>query len=165
MSLNRALQLKILRLAADAYPAPVKFKDLELGEDEVEIVRNIYYLNAHELLECVFFGAITPIVKLPVTFKATHKGLDFLEDDGGLSAILGVVTIRLHEDTIRELVIQKLESSNLPEEEKRPLLQAVRELPGEAIRHLTTRLLDLGIDNLPGVVSLIQKALQPAGVP
>lgn len=90
----------------------------------------------------------------------TAKGLDFLADDGGLSAILGVVTVKLHEDTVRQLISQKIEDSSLPEEEKRPLLQAVRELPGEAIKHLTTRLLDLGMDNLPGAVSLIRTVLQ-----
>lgn len=89
----------------------------------------------------------------------TAKGLDFLADDGGLSAILGVVTVKLHEHC-PPVISQKIEDSSLPEEEKRPLLQAVRELPGEAIKHLTTRLLDLGMDNLPGAVSLIRTVLQ-----
>jgi len=95
--------------------------------------------------------------------RITAAGMDFLADDGGVGAILGVVTVKIHEDTIKQLIEARIAGSDLPEEEKRPLLQAVRELPGEAIKHLTTRLLDLGLDNLPGAVSLIRTYLPGAG--
>ena len=126
----------------------------------MEIVRNIHYLNDHGLLECLFSGGIGQPIKRPHSIKVTHKGLDFLADDGGLSAILGVVTVKLHEDTVRQLISQKIEHSDLPTQEKSSLLLAVRDLPGEAIKHLTTRLLDLGMDNLPSAIALIRTALQ-----
>ncbi|WP_417585317.1 hypothetical protein [Pelagibacterium sp.] len=162
MILNRELQLQILQRVADAYPALVQPEDFGLDDSTADIVRNIHYLNDHGLIEGVFSQNLGGAIARPMAIKVTHRGLDFLADDGGLSAILGVVTVKLHEDTIRQLITQKLESSDLPEEERRPLLQAVRELPGEAIKHLTTKLLDLGMDNLPGAVAIIRTSLQSA---
>lgn len=89
----------------------------------------------------------------------TASGMDFLADDGGIGAILGVVTVKLHEDTIKQLIEARIAASDLPEEEKRPLLQTVRELPGESIKHLTTKLLDAGLENVPRLVELIRTAL------
>jgi hypothetical protein len=36
--------------------------------------------------------------------KITSRGIDFLADDGGLAAILGVVTVKLHEETLKALL-------------------------------------------------------------
>ena len=44
--------------------------------------------------------------------RITAKGIDFLEDDGGLSAILGVVTVKLHADTLREMLAKKIDASS-----------------------------------------------------
>lgn len=49
--------------------------------------------------------------------------------------------------------------ADLPREEKSRLLEAVRDLPGESIKHLTTRLLDAGLENLPRAVELIRSVL------
>lgn len=73
----------------------------------------------------------------------------------GIRVLLG-----LHAKQAELTIAAKIESSSLPEEEKRPLLQAVRELPGEAIKHLSENLLDLGLDNLPGAAALIHTVLQ-----
>ena len=81
-----------------------------------------------------------------------HIGSDF--DD-----FLAREGLDVEVDACRQLISQKIELSDLPEEERRPLLQAVRELPGDAIKHLTTRLLDLGMDNLPGAIALIRASL------
>ncbi|MNN90443.1 hypothetical protein D3C81_2083910 [compost metagenome] len=85
--------------------------------------------------------------------------MDFLADDGGMSAILGTVTIKFHQDTLRQLIELRLENAQLPEAEKGSLLKTVRELPADSIKHLTTKLLDLGMENLPRAVELIRTAL------
>lgn len=159
MTLNRSLQLEILQQAADAYPASLRVDHLRTEAEAADVVRNIYYLHAHKLIEAVFSQEMGKRIKPPYTIMATHWGMDFLANDGGLSAILGTVTVKIHEDTVRQLLTEKLKCSDLTDEEKRPLMQAVRELPGEAIKHLTTRLLDQGMENLPRVTELIHKAL------
>lgn len=161
MALNRELQLTILNALSDIYPAPLDDPTRKLEGDRSEIIQNIHYLTAHHLIETLFSKSLGATVPDPITIQITHAGMDFLANDGGLGAILNVVTVRLHEDTLRGIIAAKIAASDLPEEEKRPLLQAVRELPGEAIKHLSEKLLDAGLDKLPGAAALIYTALQP----
>jgi len=160
MSLDRALQLEILRRLEAEYPAAVDRLHVNLGVDFGVAIKNIHYLAAHQLISAEFSGAIGQRVATPGPLKITHQGLDFLADDGGLSAILGVVTVKIHEDTLRQLIAAKIQDFDLPAEERSSLLQTVKELPGEAIKHLSEKLLDLGLENAPRAVSLIHKALQ-----
>lgn len=159
MALNRELQLDILRLLENEYPARLSDIHNQFADPDAAI-RNIHYLHEHGLIDATFSGALGRRVQVPGPIRINSRGMDFLADDGGLSAILGVVTVKLHEDTLRQIISAKIEGSDLPEEEKRPLLQAVRELPGEAIKHLSEKLLDLGLDNLPGAAALIYTVLQ-----
>lgn len=79
--------------------------------------------------------------------RLTHKGFDFIQDGGGLGAILDVVTVKLHEDTLKAIIESKLLASDLPEPEKKRFLSQLRELAGEATKHLALKLLDAGMDN------------------
>jgi hypothetical protein len=81
--------------------------------------------------------------------------MDFLADDGGLSSILGVVTVKLHEDTLKQLIGQRITESDLPAPEKSKLLEQLKTLPGEAIKHLTLKLVDAGLANWPIAVQAI----------
>ena len=69
-------------------------------------------------------------------------------DDGGFSAILNVVTVQLHENTIRDLLIAKTESASIPRAKRSALIQAIRNLPGKAFGKLTDKMLDGGADDL-----------------
>lgn len=92
--------------------------------------------------------------------KITARGLDFLADDGGLTAILGTVTVKLHDDTIRELIAVRIEQSDLHPEEKAGLLTQLKALRGESVKHLTMKLLDAGLENAPKALPVIQKFLE-----
>ena len=92
--------------------------------------------------------------------RITAKGIDFLADDGGLSAILGVVTIKLHDDTIKALVEQRILASNLPEPEKKRLIDRLRDLSAETTKHLVLKLVDLGLEKSQDAIALILKLLE-----
>jgi len=158
--LDRALQLRILQVLAANYPEPFyRFpRTKDLGADYFEILSNLFYLNEHKLVACRFIHDEDGM-DINGSVRITADGLDFLEADGGLSAILGTVTIKFHEDSLKQLIELRLNEAQLPKEEKHRLLQSVRELPSDSIKHLTTRLLDLGMDNLPRAVELIRTAL------
>lgn len=156
MKLDRALQLELLKTLAQGYPALISTQ--ELAKRSPLVTPNLFYLQEH--------GLITSDVSRPlsanavvIAAKITAKGLDFLADDGGLGAILGVVTIKLHDDTIRELITLKIQNSNLPPQEKQTLVEQLRELRGESIKHLTMKLLDAGLDNWSAAMAAIQAAL------
>ena len=93
-----------------------------------------------------------------IAFKITSRGIDFLRDDGGLAAILGVKTIKIHADTLSELkalLADKLNQSDLPEAEKAKLQEKFAEYGDVGIKHLITKLLDVGVQNLPKLISTL----------
>lgn len=148
--LDRSFQLELLNKLANYYPHAHVGRWQELHDDEATVKVNLFYLQEHQLLTAEaliqpgFGGAFSYR-----SSKITHRGLDFLASDGGLAAILGVQVVKLHDDTIRELVTQRILQSDLPQPEKRKLLDALRELPGESIKHLTMKLIDAGLDKAP----------------
>ena len=71
--------------------------------------------------------------------------------------MLGVVTIKLHADTIRDLIASRIASSDIPIEQKNSLQTSLRSLPDEALKHLTTKLVDAAFDNLPAAMLLLGK--------
>ena len=81
--LDRALQRQILELLREHYPrGAIPVRHLELGEEQAAI--NLGYLEEHGLCESgVIIGADGYLSFGQSTITAT--GLDFLEDDGGLS--------------------------------------------------------------------------------
>ena len=85
--------------------------------------------------------------------------MDFLADDGGLSAILGTVTIKFETEQLRAILATKIMSSNLSSERKTTMVDAIKELPAEGLKHLTMKIVDAGWDNMDSLMSLIQSAL------
>lgn len=156
MKLDRALQLKILEDLAEHFP---KRGDVQQWtREEPALTANLHYLRQHGLVD----GTISQEMsgnKHFITAEITAAGLDFLADDGGLTAILGVVTVKLHDDTIRQMLLAKIDASDLPPEEKQGWRDKLRELRGESIKHLTMKLLDKGAESLPAILDAIQTSL------
>jgi hypothetical protein len=71
-----------------------------------------------------------------------NRGIDFLEDDGGLSSILGVVTIKLHADTIKALIQQKIEAADITDSEKSALKSTVSKIGDAALATLTEKAIE-----------------------
>ncbi len=155
--LDRDYQRQLLITLAQTYPQSVDAGTLMAGEFAKASV-NIAYLHEHELLRGEWFGPAhrgNPLVQA----KITAKGMDFLADDGGLGAILGVITIKLHDDQLKALIEAKVVSSDLPQPDKQRFLDQLRELPGETTKHLVLKLVDAGLDNWQKALPLLQNML------
>lgn len=153
MNLDRALQLEWLNRLAAAYPEQINIDGERVAGDPATI--NLWYLDEHGLVEALkseCLGA-PPVV---VSARITARGLDFLADDGGLSAMLGTVTVKLHADTLRELLEARVSRSDLPAEEKNRLIDHLHHLPAEALKTVTKRLVEAALDRLPDAIQLLQ---------
>lgn len=162
MGLKRELQHKILRTLSDCYPMGFdgRYWNLDPGGNHEDLVANLLYLAEHGLLAHGFARYSGDWVEeIPGTIRITAKGMDFLEDDGGLSAILGVVTIKFHDDTIKSLIEAKILQSDLPQPEKKRWTDQLRSLPAEATKHLVLRLVDKGLDSGPAALAAIGAVL------
>lgn len=156
MKLNRTAQRDLLQRAEAAYPGPLVFTATEQTDPAVLV--NASYLRGHGLLDCSIADSFgTPIAV--VTATITVRGLDFLADDGGLTAVLGTVTVRLHDDTLRALLLQRVAQSDLPIAEKETMTDHLKSVPGEVLSNLTTRFLEEGLTRLPDAIPLLTKLL------
>ncbi|WP_321899128.1 hypothetical protein [Paraburkholderia heleia] len=166
MRLDRAYQRELLEELAAIYPQKADYRS-RLGPqgsaDAARYIANIAYLQQHGLVAVhsyVLGDQEQMAWGLPCI---TARGMDFLADDGGLSTILGVVTIRLHEDTLKELISLRISDSDLPAPVKGRLLEQIKSLPGEAIKHLTFKLVEAGLANWPIALQAIEHFVHAPG--
>ena len=161
MALDRDLQLTLLTKLSNVYPYNYDFnQDFEYNSEEREkALKNLYYLQSHGLVsEKSVYKSNSLGSQAPIIFGSsaiTHKGMDFLANEGGLSAILGVVTVKFEADTLKAILENRINQSDLSPENKQSMIDSLRELPAESIKHLTMKLLDEGLENLPNAIVLI----------
>ena len=153
--LDRGVQRTLLERLGNAYPEQLDVR--ELGADIATNVLNVNvsYLVEHGLVHAKFTNYLSDPNVL-VLARITAEGIDFLADDGGLGAILKVQTIRLHEDTVRALLIRQVEASPEDETVKSKLIDQLKALPAEGVGRLAEKALDAGLQALPSVVRWLQ---------
>lgn len=158
MKLNRDLQRDVLQKLADAYPGLTTeaWHEIQQMADEETIIGNLLYLEAHGLVEASLKRALNGQFVFAGKLEITARGLDFLADDGGLSAILGVVTIRLHDDQVRLMLETRIQGSDAPAEEKQKWLDQLRGIPADATKHLVHKLIEAGLARWPDVLAAMQ---------
>lgn len=164
MNLDRVLQREILEKLSGHYggiPQVLDAGATATGAEDAKYVTNLLYLEEHGLIDAGLHQSLDGRWSQSGA-RITARGLDFLADDGGLSAILGTVTVKLHDDTIRDLIEARIVQSSLPAEEKTGLVQELKKLRGESIKHLTMKLIDAGLENAPKAIELVQKFLESA---
>jgi len=172
--LNRDLQRKILFGLREKLPFGSMDTAKDLGLESVDrdvFLTNLIYLSElglidHGLKFCPPLDDDDEPEYLQVKSSTiTARGLDFLEQDGGLSAVLGVVTVRLHDDTIKDLIAAKVMASDLEPDDKKKYLDQLKELPADATKHLVMKLVDLGVEKIPTAAlgSIINSALKAFG--
>lgn len=155
MYLDRARQLEMLQALADVYPRYTV--NLGAGEPDYEDLANLWYLKEQGLVE----GAIEMSLSQSFLFegaKITAKGIDFLADDGGISAILGTVTVKLHAETIKELLLARVAASTAPEEKKSWLKKQLETASNETIKKIVSAILDEGVKHVPDLFRLVEQA-------
>ena len=153
MPIDRQLQRDMLIKMRDAYPSSVRFRDLEGDEDQK--IKNLLYLADHGLCEAGVHQGLNGQHSVSVS-KINARGLDFLEDDGGLTAILQTVTVRLHADSIRDLMIAKVDSTSAPLAERSKIKKHLANLSGAALEAATTDLVGQGLAHIPDVLSWLR---------
>ena len=159
MHIDRSKQRAMLEALAEIYPRyGVQFSAGLVTEDDLT---NLWYLKEQGLVE----GALDMSISQSFIFqgaKITAKGLDFLADDGGLSAVLGTVTVRLHADSIKELLLAKVEASQAPIEKKSWLRKQLDAASSETIKKVVNALLDEGVKHAPDLLRLVEQATKSA---
>ncbi|MBF7694051.1 hypothetical protein [Acinetobacter pollinis] len=161
MKLMRDLQYKILNLASEEYPSSISpgyNNDLDTYDENI-LAANLKYLEEHELISPNSVIVSIDNMYSFSSFKITKDGLDFLLGDDGLSAILGVVTVKFEAEQLKAILESRIMASDLPTPDKNKLISGLQSLSAESIKHLTMKILDSGWDNLGQLIHSIQSNL------
>lgn len=181
MNVDREQQKEILQLLFKHFPWKTNEVCQRINsmikEDEARTVGNLLYLQMHGLINpCIEiigvghgYSDIDPEQDFPSTTYVlsdriptlTEKGIDFLLGDEGLSAILNVQTVRIHDDSIKALLSALVESSAMADDAKHSLIEKIKEAPLQTLQHLLN---ELGSQVLSqsGAAGWIVHALQSA---
>ncbi|WP_158756229.1 hypothetical protein [Dyella sp. S184] len=153
--LERGFQRRLLDQFAHQYPEEVSLTEHEMFDGRHgDVLVNIHYLHEHGLIVAKLDKTLNTPLRV-LSAKITAKGLDFMANDGGLGAILGVVTVRLDEDTLKQLLITKIDATDADPSAKDELKESVRKLPSKMLEKLTEKLLEAGLAHLPQLVPLM----------
>lgn len=156
--LDRTLQLEILKKLAEVYPEPVYFDDFyEFGTTEYrKAIANAFYLQSKGLLEPKSILVSQTLGRNENSHqfgaaKISALGMDFLADDGGLSAILNTVTVKIDQSQMADFLKA---IANLSQEEQKTLFEAIKEAPSKAVETMVEKSVEKGFDNLPAWAAL-----------
>ena len=157
--LNRDLQRKILTSLRETYPDVLDLRSFfDLTDRNTQA--NLFYLAEHNLITPVAQREGMPGVPSQIfSAQITAEGLDFLEDDGGLGAILNVVTVRLDAENLKTILEARIRESDLSGEEKKSIITKIRSFSGDVLKAVVIKLVERGIekpDQIATLVSVIQ---------
>ncbi len=167
MFVDRELQLKILEALKNFYPdrrSPKAWEDKIFDhqpteEDKAKRQFNCWYLEEHGLIEIFMFKRIDKEGEFTGHCKITAKGIDFLADDGGLSAILNTVTVKFDADNIRSLIELGLLQSNIPEEKKSIFRKALSSASSTTLQTITSGLIQAAMADPTKVLKTVASIL------
>lgn len=136
-TIDRNLQKQVLENLMEAYPNHLPSETYtnitNLFADDDSFVGNLLYLEDHGLIYSGLKQGFGGYSISSSAMKITAKGIDFLQQDGGLSAILNVTTIKFHREAV--VVLEDLIAlSNMTTEEKEKAKSTLGELSLEALK-------------------------------
>lgn len=139
--LKRDIQKAILEDLYQVYPSAKRIEDIakSIAQSEGIVTTNIQYLIEHGLIN-MWYGTLNTDRHSSSTGsfpKLNAKGIDFLADDGGLSAILGVITVKLHSESIQALIAAKIDQADISDSEKSWLKKELGKIKDTALSTLT----------------------------
>lgn len=153
--MDRSLQREILERLAESYPESRQPHDL--GQDEASRSWNFNasYLHEHGLIKAQSVQMFSEGTRVHLA-TITAAGLDFLQDDGGLTAVLHVLTIRFDAKTLRAMIEQKIEAASMPPAEKSKLMAWVKSTGEAGLKEAMKRLVGAALDHVPDALRLLQ---------
>ncbi|WP_411850698.1 hypothetical protein ACLB90_17800 [Stenotrophomonas sp. LGBM10] len=155
--INKERLVRILKFAEEANPQPV---DLiaALGPEADEAIVEIKYLRDHGLLDVIISTSLDGEFFLGTT-RITSAGLDYLSDDGGLTEERGGTTVKIHADSLQQMLELMVLRSDLDQPQKQRYVDELRKLPAETTKHLALKAVDAAMAHSGKLLPLLQSML------
>lgn len=157
MTIDRPTQLQILKNLEKYFPDGYSIGRLMAAIPNVEkepLFKNLMYLVGHGLVKETTgtkHDYHSSDKKQFLVYTITSEGLDFLADDGGVSAILNTVTVKLHDETIRSLLLARIEKEVPDGASKSRLRKAIETMSIAGLKEIGTEAVKQGIASIPDI--------------
>lgn len=153
--IQRDIWLHMLHaMAKTPYTLITDQKALLPTDDDDAFVANLRYIHDAGLCEALLGQSMDGHWSWGGA-KITSRGIDYLRSDGGLTAELGTITVRLDADTIKALICSQIDDGTEDDEKKNSLKKAVKSLQGEALKTVTGELVKAGIRHMPNLSQML----------
>lgn len=143
MELNRKLQKDILVALSEVYPDSLLVSALPGFSHNREFMGNLFYLQEHGVIDG---GDIREPgqCRSMVDAQITKAGLDFLADDGGLSAILGYTFVKLEASVLVDSLLKLLPEAEVEDDRRLAAAAKLKSMDDAALADLVVELLRRG---------------------
>ena len=160
MFLDRDLQLDVLVYLLEIYPASVpkeKFKEVgDMFPDEKTMLAHLSYLDEQGLIISGYRIFPDGSCVRQREFRLTAAGHDYLAEDGGIDAIKRTIIVKFDNEFKTQLNTLITNSQKISSEDKKKLVDVIRELPVEGTRRASMRLLDEALNQVPNLARLLK---------
>jgi len=169
-TLDRDFMKHILETLVEKHPSPLLSSQLlRQKTDEATLATHADYLDGNGLIKAEWYGSPHTTVNATAYLKQaalTPKGRGFLESEdgkrhfqsktGSLEELFGTVTVKIHQDTIKDLISARIQEASLSPAEKQRYLDQLQSLPAETTKHLVLSLVDAALTNWKKALPLLQ---------
>lgn len=147
--------LRILKIAEDAYPQRANLS-LALGDEVDAALGEIRYLRDSGLIDIAIYESDEPVLGLA---RITKDGMNYLDASGGLRESLGEITVRIHPDSLQQILELVVLRSDLDPPQKQRFVDQIRELPAETTKHLALKVVDMALAHSGKLLPLLRSIL------
>ncbi|MFT8421695.1 MAG: hypothetical protein ABF665_09280 [Gluconacetobacter sp.] len=154
---DRDLQRRML-VAMSADPVSgVWMGDFE-GLNDAALLANLRYLEQHDLCASgIDFRGRPTLVHCSVI---TARGQDYLSADGGLSAELNTITVRLSAETVRQVLAARVDADDtMDEAEKSTIRKHLETIPEKGLEAVTSAILQSVLAHAPDAIQLLRTCI------
>lgn len=157
--MNKELINKILQILAENSPKVVDLQRFNLC-DQQTLARHLKFLAQEQLITPA--NVVTEFSDGGIFIEnceITSKGWEFIKQDAGVRKEIKTITVSLSEDTIKALLIQNIQQTDQPQDQKDKLINAIKDTPAEAWKSLVAKIVEQSLGYSPNIWSALSQLL------
>ena len=158
-SVDFALIQDILIELRHIYPQKVRNFARDIRFDPAHYYDVLHYLKEHGCIDLETTHTLGEPKQQIVSIGITAKGIDFLEPNGGLSA-LNAPMIRITPDSFISIIDAILKDKNAPTKERGLIRKALESASTETMREILHLLINEGAKHVPDIWKIIKRHLE-----
>ena len=146
---------KLAETAPDHMDSVEWFKE-KANKNLKKYIVNLQYLEQKGLVISHIIRSVDGKYSCAFPPELTADGWDYISQEGGVRANIDTITVKIHENTLAQLIYAINQSQNTDQSLKDKLISDLKSLPGKTIASLSTKLICAALSHPAELTSLLQ---------